>query len=56
MPNNIKNNEANLSTSDIESKETKEKIQNIKQETNGPKGLEPTRFGDWERNGRCIDF
>jgi len=25
-------------------------------ETNGPKGPEPTRFGDWERKGRCIDF
>jgi len=25
-------------------------------EINGPKGLEPTRYGDWERNGRCIDF
>ena len=25
-------------------------------ERSGPKGLEPTRFGDWERNGRCIDF
>jgi hypothetical protein len=20
------------------------------------KGLEPTRFGDWERKGRCTDF
>ena len=20
------------------------------------KGLEPTRYGDWERNGRCFDF
>jgi hypothetical protein len=20
------------------------------------KGLEPTRYGDWEKNGRCIDF
>lgn len=19
-------------------------------------GLDPTRFGDWEKNGRCIDF
>jgi len=26
------------------------------QEVNGPKGEEPTRFGDWERNGRCVDF
>lgn len=25
-------------------------------ETGGPPGPEPTRFGDWERKGRCIDF
>ena len=25
-------------------------------EVGGPKGLEPTRYGDWERNGRCSDF
>ncbi|MGY8815041.1 MAG: DUF1674 domain-containing protein [Gammaproteobacteria bacterium] len=25
-------------------------------EYGGPKGLEPTRYGDWERKGRCIDF
>ena len=25
-------------------------------ETGGPSGLEPTRYGDWERKGRCIDF
>jgi hypothetical protein len=25
-------------------------------ETGGPEGLEPTRYGDWERKGRCIDF
>lgn len=25
-------------------------------EVGGPKGLEPTRYGDWERNGRCTDF
>lgn len=25
-------------------------------EAGGPKGLEPTRFGDWERKGRCVDF
>lgn len=27
-----------------------------KGETGGPKGPDPTRYGDWERNGRCIDF
>lgn len=25
-------------------------------EVGGPGGPEPTRFGDWERGGRCIDF
>lgn len=25
-------------------------------EVNGPTGPEPTRFGDWERKGRCSDF
>ena len=25
-------------------------------ETGGPKGPEPTRYGDWEVNGRCTDF
>jgi hypothetical protein len=25
-------------------------------EIGGPSGLEPTRYGDWERNGRVSDF
>ncbi len=25
-------------------------------EVDGPDGPDPTRYGDWERNGRCIDF
>ncbi len=25
-------------------------------EVGGRGGLEPTRYGDWEKNGRCIDF
>lgn len=25
-------------------------------EIGGPRGPEPTRYGDWERNGRCSDF
>lgn len=25
-------------------------------ETGGPQGLEPTRYGDWEKAGRCSDF
>ncbi|MDH4072548.1 MAG: DUF1674 domain-containing protein [Gammaproteobacteria bacterium] len=22
----------------------------------GREGPDPTRYGDWEKNGRCIDF
>ena len=25
-------------------------------ENGGPSGLEPTRFGDWERKGIAVDF
>ena len=25
-------------------------------EVGGPKGPEPTRYGDWEVGGRCTDF
>ena len=32
-----------------------ERIESIA-ETGGPAGPEPTRYGDWERKGRAIDF
>ena len=37
------------------------KLANVKnqskaKEVGGRGGLEPTRFGNWEKNGRCIDF
>ena len=25
-------------------------------EHGGPRGPDPVRYGDWEKNGRCIDF
>jgi len=28
----------------------------LPKEYGGPKGKEPTRYGDWEKKGRCIDF
>ena len=28
----------------------------IADEIGGPEGPDPTRYGDWERKGRCIDF
>lgn len=33
-----------------------EKVIDPNVEIGGPKGLEPTRFGDWEKGGRCTDF
>lgn len=27
-----------------------------RKEVGGQTGPEPTRYGDWERNGRCTDF
>lgn len=32
------------------------KEQKTPTEHGGPAGLEPTRYGDWERKGRCTDF
>jgi hypothetical protein len=28
----------------------------LPKEIGGRDGPEPTRFGDWEKSGRCIDF
>jgi hypothetical protein len=28
----------------------------VPREHGGRGGLDPTRYGDWEKNGRCIDF
>lgn len=46
----ISNNEPNENTG--RKAETKTAVK----EVNGPKGLEPTRYGDWESRGRCHDF
>jgi hypothetical protein len=34
----------------------KEKQPPVQREIGGPPGPEPTRYGDWEKGGRCIDF
>ena len=43
--NNVEDNGINQTSSEKQAKEI-----------GGPKGLEPTRYGDWEKRGRCIDF
>ena len=30
--------------------------ESMPKEVGGREGPEPTRYGDWEKNGRCIDF
>lgn len=35
---------------------SKESDDRVDVEIDGPKGPEPTRYGDWEKNGRCYDF
>lgn len=32
------------------------KSADLAKESGGPKGPEPTRYGDWERNGLASDF
>ena len=32
------------------------KPQATPREIGGPKGPEPTRYNDWEKGGRCVDF
>ena len=42
-----------------EQNNTKDKIKEnviFPKEQFGPKGPEPTRYGDWEKAGRCSDF
>jgi hypothetical protein len=28
----------------------------VSREIGGRNGPDPTRYGDWERNGKCVDF
>ena len=35
---------------------TKKSAKQPPREIGGPEGPEPTRYGDWERNGRVSDF
>jgi len=35
---------------------TKSSKPQLLEEIGGPIGPEPTRYGDWEKNGRCSDF
>ena len=54
----INNNEikTNIKNKNINHKISKNEKKEFLREIGGPKGKEPTRYGDWEKNGRCSDF
>lgn len=41
---------------EAEARRAKAKNQPLPPEINGPKGPEPTRYGDWEKKGIASDF
>jgi hypothetical protein len=47
---------ATESPSDTATPELASTPQPATREIGGRDGPEPTRYGDWEKNGRCIDF
>ena len=40
----------------LKSNKSNRKLPSSKKEVGGPKGPEPTRYGDWEKKGICYDF
>lgn len=48
--------EDNTSDTDDGSSADTKPLPNKPSETGGPQGLEPTRYGDWEQKGKCVDF
>lgn len=52
--NNSKNSDNHGNKGVIASHQSETKAK--QKEIGGPKGPEPTRYGDWEKKGRCIDF
>ena len=41
---------------EAEARRAKEAEKQLPPELGGPKGPEPTRYGDWERKGIAVDF
>ena len=50
--------ERDIASDGITAADTKTTVTNKQMpvERGGPKGPEPTRYGDWEKGGRCTDF
>jgi hypothetical protein len=48
--------EAERALAEAEARRKASKPSELPKEENGPKGPEPTRFGDWEKKGIVSDF
>ncbi|THD74338.1 MAG: DUF1674 domain-containing protein [Phenylobacterium sp.] len=48
--------EARRALEEAAARQAAEAATKLPHEQGGPKGLEPTRFGDWERKGIAVDF
>jgi hypothetical protein len=47
---------AQRANAEAEARRGAEKPLQLPPETGGPRGLEPTRYGDWEKKGLISDF
>ena len=43
-------------TNNKQEQSIKSQTEKPSKEIGGRNGLDPTRYGDWEKNGRCLDF
>jgi len=48
--------EAERALAEAQDRRKKKTKLDLPKELGGPKGLEPTRFGDWEKKGLAVDF
>ena len=54
-PNNEINKKQQIKNLENQKKQDEKNLKLKQKEIGGPKGPDPTRYGDWERKGRCID-
>ncbi len=52
----IDNNDSTVVSIPDDSVEQDSDVSPREKEIGGRDGPDPTRYGDWEKNGRCIDF
>jgi hypothetical protein len=52
----LENNPSDGTTAEDDADRHNQEKQSRPKEIGGRPGPDPTRYGDWEKNGRCIDF